>query len=96
MSEKKSLGKGRMMLLIISRALKKGVAPEEVEETLGRRGLFQALDGKLGTEEIQKKLKAKDPGNLARFFYQRNRHDSLRRRNIRFEFPVGENIRNLT
>lgn len=68
MSEKKSLGKGRMMLLIISRALKKGVAPEEVEETLGRRGLFQALDGKLGTEEIQKKLKAKDPGNLARFF----------------------------
>lgn len=51
---KKPLGKGRMMLLIISRVLKKGVAPEEVEETLGRRGLFQALDGKLGTEEIQK------------------------------------------
>lgn len=43
-----------MMLFIISRALKKGVAPEKVEETLGRRGLFQVLDGKLGTEEIQK------------------------------------------
>lgn len=53
-SEKRHWAKARMMLFIISRALKKGVAPEKVEETLGRRGLFQVLDGKLGTEEIQK------------------------------------------